>query len=109
MTDAPERIWAVCDVDVSAQTCDVYAQDTPDGFVDPPTEYVRIDIHREALMQMIASSGQAQDAYIAQGSAEAERDALAARVKELKEAEEALKTQIIEFERNAKEWYDRHN
>lgn len=42
---APDRIWAVCDEDVSAQTRDIYAQDTPEGFVDAPTEYVRADLH----------------------------------------------------------------
>lgn len=44
MTDATERIWATVDVDVSAQTIDVYAQATPDGFVSRPTEYLRADL-----------------------------------------------------------------
>jgi hypothetical protein len=44
MTDAPERIWAAADIDVSAQITDVYAQDTPDGFVSKPAEYLRADL-----------------------------------------------------------------
>ena len=44
MTDAPERIWATVDIDISAQTTDIYAQDTPDGFVGNPVEYTRADI-----------------------------------------------------------------
>lgn len=38
--DAPERIWAVCDEDISAQTCEITAANSPDGFVDEATEYV---------------------------------------------------------------------
>jgi hypothetical protein len=49
MTDAPETIWAVSDVNISAQITDVYAQDTPDGFVDKPTEYTRTDIFQERI------------------------------------------------------------
>ena len=44
MTDAPERIWATADIDVSAQITDVYAQATPDGFVGKPAEYLRADL-----------------------------------------------------------------
>ena len=43
MSDAPETIWAVADIDVSAQTCDIYAQSTPEGFVEKPTQYTRTD------------------------------------------------------------------
>lgn len=47
--DWPDEIWATCDVDVSAQTCEVYAQDTPDGFVDEPSKYVRNDLIPDML------------------------------------------------------------
>lgn len=49
MAKTPDKIWATFDEDVSAQTCEVYAQDTPDGFVDKPTEYVS-RAHCEALV-----------------------------------------------------------
>jgi hypothetical protein len=43
---APERIWAVTEPnDVSADIMgDVYAQQTPDGMVGKPVEYVRADL-----------------------------------------------------------------
>lgn len=44
MTDAPEWIWATFEIDVSAQTTDVYAQDEPEGFVGTPTKYIRADL-----------------------------------------------------------------
>jgi hypothetical protein len=44
MSDAPERIWATVDVDVSAQIIDVYAQASPDGFVGHPVEYRCADL-----------------------------------------------------------------
>jgi hypothetical protein len=52
MTDAPETIWAVSDVNISAQITDVYAQDTPDGFVDKPTEYTRSDIPQARIAEL---------------------------------------------------------
>ena len=49
ITNYPDEIWAACDVNVSQQTCDVYAQDTPDGFVDEPLKYVRNDLIPDML------------------------------------------------------------
>jgi hypothetical protein len=49
VTNYPDEIWATCDVDVSQQTCDVYAQETPDGFVDEPSKYVRNDLIPDML------------------------------------------------------------
>lgn len=40
----PDFIWAVFDEDISAQTCDVYAQCEPEGFVEKPTKYRREDL-----------------------------------------------------------------
>lgn len=47
--DWPDEIWATCDVDVTAQTCDVYAQNSPDGFVDEPSKFVRNDLIPDML------------------------------------------------------------
>ena len=55
MTDAPDRIWAVADVNISAQITDVYAQDNPDGFVDKPTEYTRTDISQARIAELEAA------------------------------------------------------
>jgi hypothetical protein len=52
MTQAPERIWATFDIDISAQTTDIYAQDTPDGFVDKPVEYIRADIADQRIAEL---------------------------------------------------------
>jgi hypothetical protein len=48
MSDAPERIWAVAESDFSAQTIDIIAAASPDGFVDKPSEYLRADIAARA-------------------------------------------------------------
>jgi len=40
----PDFIWAVFEEDISAQTCEVYAQCEPEGFVNKPTKYIREDI-----------------------------------------------------------------
>ena len=42
--NALDKIWATFDEDFSAQTQDVYAQATDEGFVDQPTEYTRTDL-----------------------------------------------------------------
>jgi hypothetical protein len=68
MTQAPERIV----IQVGYET-------TPAaGGVNtaPLVEYVRLDVHREALMQSMASDGQAQEAYEKQQTLEAENAAL---------------------------------
>jgi len=46
MSDAPERIWAATEPDdISAQIQgEVYAQQTPDGMVGQPVEYIRADL-----------------------------------------------------------------
>jgi hypothetical protein len=62
MTDAPETIWAVSDVNISAQITDVYAQNTPDGFVDKPTEYTRTDISQARFAELETRNGKLGDA-----------------------------------------------
>mgnify|MGYP000377387929 CR=1 FL=1 len=44
MIDAPEKIWAVYDEDISQQTYEITASIEPGGFVDKPTRYVRADL-----------------------------------------------------------------
>ena len=44
----PDFIWAVFEEDISAQTCEVYAQCEPEGFVSKPTKYIREDIAESA-------------------------------------------------------------
>lgn len=51
---APDTIWATFDIDVSAQTTDVYAQDVPEGFVDKPVKYIRADIATATLLRALA-------------------------------------------------------
>lgn len=41
----PEDIWVVCDVDVSAQTCSIFASESSEGFVDTPCNYIRKDVY----------------------------------------------------------------
>jgi hypothetical protein len=52
----PDKIWATFDEDVSAQTRDVYAQATDEGFVDKPTEYTRTDLCQSAGWQPIETA-----------------------------------------------------
>jgi len=44
-----DKIWVVIDEDFSAQTCDVYAQDSPDGFVDKPSVFFSNDYHQSKI------------------------------------------------------------
>jgi phosphoketolase len=59
MDDAPDHLWAVFDIDISAQTTDIYAQNNPDGFVDPPTKYTRT-----AIIPVLLSAAQARVAKL---------------------------------------------
>lgn len=67
MTDAPERIWA-------GPNGEYWSTEDIGSGID--VEYVRKDIYREALMQSIASGGQAQEAYEEQIRLEKENVAL---------------------------------
>ena len=55
---APDFIWAVFEEDISAQTCEVYAQCEPEGFVEKPTKYLRADLDAQELLEIMLA-GQA--------------------------------------------------
>lgn len=55
---APDFIWAVFKEDISAQTCEVYAQCEPEGFVEKPTKYLRVDLDAQELLEIMLA-GQA--------------------------------------------------
>jgi len=68
MNDAPDYIWATFDIDVSAQTVDVFAQPVPDGFVDKPVKYVRADVAAAEALRATAWRYDMDDPYINQNS-----------------------------------------
>jgi hypothetical protein len=62
----PDKIWATFDQDVSAQTRDVYAQATDEGFVNKPTEYTRTDLCQSAGWQPIETAPERQTILVCQ-------------------------------------------
>tara|TARA_R110000782_G_scaffold21685_13_gene58117 strand:+ start:779 stop:1138 length:360 start_codon:yes stop_codon:yes gene_type:complete len=63
MTDQPDRLWAVSDVNISEQHTDVVASDSPDGFVGNPTEYIRKDLY-DVLWAKSQSHKLLSEAYV---------------------------------------------
>jgi hypothetical protein len=63
MTDQPDRLWAVSAVNISIQHTDVVASDSPDGFVENPTEYIRKDLY-DVLWAKSQSHKLLSEAYV---------------------------------------------